>query len=137
MLSKIYPHPEEARSAVSKDARSFRSPLFLTIVACLLAVSAPARADESAAIYQAYWAGLPAGEIRLALRDEPGAYHDRIEIRSVGLPSLVTRFRGSAISEGRLIAGRLPLPARFDAAYDLRKRRDRRLSMVFAARGES
>jgi hypothetical protein len=103
----------------------------------LLSLAVPARADESAAVYQAYWAGVTAGEIRLTLRDEAAAYHDRIEIRSEGLARLVTRFRGSAVSEGRLAAGRLPLPARFEAAYDLRKRRDRRLSMVFAARGEA
>src|SRR4051794_28335492 len=95
---------------------------FVLILACTAA-----RAEGPAAIYRAYWAGLPAGEIRRALGDAPGAYQDRIEIRSLGLRSLVTRFRGSAVSEGRLAAGRLPLPARFDAAYDLRKRRDRRL----------
>ena len=105
------------------------------MVACVLTISAPAaRADEVAALYQAYWAGLPAGEIRLTLRDEAGGYRDQIDIRSEGLPRLVTRFRGSAVTEGRLAAGRLPQPSRFEAAYDLRKRRDRRLSMIFAPR---
>ena len=102
------------------------------MLACL---AQSTRADEVSALYQAYWAGLPAGEIRLTLRDEAIAYRDQIDIRTEGLPRLVTRFRGTAISEGRLAAGPLPEPSRYEAAYDLRKRRDRRLSMRFAAHG--
>jgi hypothetical protein len=93
-----------------------------------------AHADESAALYQVYWAGMPAGEIRLTLRDDPAAYRDEIQIRSTGLARLVTRFHGSATSEGRLIAEWPPLPLRYDAVYDLRKLRDRHLSMRFAPR---
>jgi hypothetical protein len=93
-----------------------------------------AQADETAALYRAYWAGLPAGEIRLTLRDDPAAYQGEILIRTEGLPRLLTRFRASAVSEGRLAAELLPAPIRYDAAYDLRKRRDRRLSMHFAPR---
>jgi hypothetical protein len=95
----------------------------------------PARAAEVSAMYQAYWAGLPAGEIRLSLRDEAGAYRDQIDIRSEGLPRLVSRFRGTAVSEGRLAADPRPEPSRYEASYDLRKRRDRKLSMQFAAKG--
>ena len=93
-----------------------------------------ARADAVSAMYQAYWAGLPAGEIRLTLREDAGSYRDQIDIRSEGLPRLVTRFRGTAVTEGRLIAGPRPQPSRYEAAYDLRKRRDRKLSMHFAAK---
>jgi hypothetical protein len=98
------------------------------------AVLHSAQADETAALYRAYWAGLPAGEIRLTLRDDPAAYQGEILIRTEGLPRLLTRFRASAVSEGRLVAELLPAPIRYDAAYDLRKRRDRRLSMHFAPR---
>src|SRR6266404_3328585 len=109
--------------------------IHLGLVGVLLAlVTATAQADETAALYQAYWAGLPAGEIRLTLRDDPAAYRDEILIRTEGLPRLLTRFRASAVSEGRLAAEHLPAPIRYDAAYDLRKRRDRRLSMQFTAR---
>lgn len=104
------------------------------LVWAVAAVLHSARADESAALYQAYWAGLPAGEIRLTLRDDPAAYRDEIAIRSEGLPRLVTRFRASAVSEGQF-AAELPVPIRYDAAYDLRKRRNLVLSMAFAARG--
>jgi hypothetical protein len=93
-----------------------------------------AHADETAALYQASWAGLPAGEIRLTLRDDPAVYRGEIVIRTEGLPRLLTRFRASAVSEGRLAAESLPAPIRYDAVYDLRKRRDRRLSMRFAQR---
>jgi hypothetical protein len=93
-----------------------------------------AHADETAALYQASWAGLPAGEIRLTLRDDPAAYRGEIVIRTEGLPRLLTRFRASAVSEGRLTAELLPAPIRYDATYDLRKRRDRRLSMRFVRR---
>ena len=109
----------------------------LRLAAAIWAVAAFApsvQADETAALYQAYWAGMPAGEIRLTLRDDPAAYRDEIAIRSEGLPRLLTRFRGSAVSEGRLAAARQPAPSRYDAVYDLRKRRDRRLGMRFAAR---
>src|SRR5207245_442752 len=93
-----------------------------------------AHADETTALFQANWAGLPAGELRLTLRDDPALYRSDIQIRSEGLARLLTRFRGSAVSEGRLAAGHLPAPVRYDAAYDLRKARDRHLSMAFAAR---
>jgi hypothetical protein len=94
----------------------------------------PAAASEVAAVYQAYWAGLPAGEIRLGLREGAGLYRDKIAIRSTGLPWLVTRFRGTAVSGGR-DPGSRPVPSRYEALYDLRKRRDKRLSMVFDNRG--
>ncbi len=92
---------------------------------------------EVSALYQAYWAGLPAGEISLTLRDDAAGYRDEIEISTEGLPHLVTRFRGSAVSEGRLVADPLPAPLHYDALYDLRKHRDKRLSMLFTRRDGS
>jgi Protein of unknown function (DUF3108) len=97
------------------------------------AVLCSAQAEETA-LYQAYWAGLPAGEIRLTLRDDSAAYRGEIQIRTEGLARLLSRFRGSAVSEGRLAAEPLPAPTRYDASYDLRKAHDRRLSMEFAPR---
>ncbi len=110
----------------------------LTILICTIPPTVDAaEAEEVAALYQAYWVGLPAGEIRLALRDDPAAYQGEILIRTEGLPRLLTRFRASAVSEGRFAAALLPAPIRYDAAYDLRKRRDRRLSMRFTPRAGS
>ena len=99
--------------------------------------AAPARAGEVVAIYTAYWAGLPAAEIRLRLRDGDAAYHNEIEISTKGLPQLVTHFKTTASAEGRLAAGRLAAPSRYDAVYDLRQRRDRRVSMRFTPRGSA
>src|SRR6202035_6000765 len=47
---------------------------------------------------------------------------------------LLTHSRAPAVSEAGLAAGGPPAPARYDALYDLRKGRDRRLSMRFADR---
>jgi hypothetical protein len=104
------------------------------LICAAAAVTCSAQADENAAHYQASWAGMPAGEIRLTLRDDLAAYRTEIVIRSEGLPRLVPRFRGSATSEGRFGAERSPAPIRYDAVYDLRKRRDNRLNMQFASR---
>jgi hypothetical protein len=98
------------------------------------AVSSPAGAVDVAALYQAYWAGLPAGEIRLALHDGATAYRDRIEIRTEGLSHLFTRFRGVAVCDGRLGATMMPAPEHYDASYALRKNRDKRLVMRFETR---
>jgi Protein of unknown function (DUF3108) len=106
---------------------------------CLLAVtllSCPAsgRADDIVALYAAYWAGVPAGQIRLRLHDETAAYRDEIDISTMGLPSILSKFRATALAEGRLAMGRPAEPTRYDATYDLRKRRDRRISMHFITR---
>jgi hypothetical protein len=97
--------------------------------------AAPARAGEVIAVYAAYWAGFPAAEIRLRLRDGDAAYRNEIEINTKGLPHLLTHFRTTTSAEGRLVAGRPAEPSRYDAIYDLRQRRDRRISMRFVPRG--
>ena len=77
------------------------------VLAAALSVAigaAPAHAGDVVAIYAAYWAGLPAAEIRLRLRDGDAAYHDEIEISTKGLPPLFTHFRTTASAEGRLAA---------------------------------
>ena len=96
---------------------------------------ARARADDIVALYAAYWAGVPAGEIRLRLHEDgAAAYRDEIEIRTAGLPALLSKFRATAQAEGRLSVGRPAEPSHYDATYDLRKRRDRRISMHFVTR---
>jgi len=106
---------------------------------CLLAVAllllaANARADDIVAVYAAYWAGLPAGEIQVRLHDGAAAYHDEIEIRTTGLPALITRLRGTGIAERRLAADRPAEPSHYDAIYDLWKRRNSHISMRFVTR---
>jgi len=114
------------------------APLELSLLAFFLslglAASPAARAAEVSALYEASWAGLPAAHIRLTLHRDGDAYRTEIAVVSEGLPQLVSRFRGTALAEGKLTAGGVPAPLRYDADYDLRKRRDRKLRMVFVAR---
>jgi hypothetical protein len=111
---------------------------FRWVVAAALSAAAgavPAHAGEVVAVYAAYWAGLPAAEIRLRMHDGDAAYHNEIEISTKGLPHLFTNFRTTASAEGRVAAGRQAEPSRYDAVYDLRQRRDRHISMRFNPRG--
>src|SRR3954466_7700602 len=101
--------------------------------AALFAVGSTALASETAALYQAYWAGLPAGDIKLVLQDDPGGYRDEIVIRSEGLAWLFTKFRGTAVAEGRFADGP-PAPEHYEAHYDLRKARGKRQTMRFISR---
>jgi Protein of unknown function (DUF3108) len=103
-------------------------------LAALTTGAGRAAAEPIVAFYAAYWAGLPAGRIRLELRDGGPGYHDEIAIDTEGLPHLFTRFRATASAEGRLAADRPAEPSRYLAVYDLRKRRDRRVSMQFVSR---
>jgi Protein of unknown function (DUF3108) len=96
---------------------------------------AGAHAADLVATYSASWAGLPAAGIRLELDDGAAAYRDRIEIRTMGLPRLVIRFRGTAVAAGHFAASGAAEPSRYDAYYDLRKRRDRHISMRFVDSG--
>lgn len=100
----------------------------------LLLVAAPARGEDAAALYHVYWAGAPAAELRLSVHDGADGYRNEIAIRAEGLARWVTHFRAVATASGRLVSGFLPAPASFEARYDLRKRRDRILSMRFVGR---
>ena len=118
-----------------------RVPRRLLGAAAALALSSVASAaafgGEMAGLYQAYWAGLPAGDIKLVLRDDPGAYRDEIAIRSEGLAWLFTKFRGTAVAEGKLAADKPPAPDHYDAHYDLRKSHGKRQTMRFASRASA
>lgn len=106
----------------------------MLLAASLVLGAAAAHADDISALYRATWAGLPAAHIRLTLHDGADGYRDEIAIASEGLPHLVTHFRGTAVAQGRLDGSQQPLPARFNADYDLRKRKNRRLRMNFVSR---
>jgi uncharacterized protein DUF3108 len=93
-----------------------------------------ARAEEVAAFYRATWAGLPAAEVRLGLGDTPSDYRHEIRIDTQGLPQWLTKFRADAVGEGKLAGDGSATPARYDARYDLRKRRDQHLSLRFVER---
>jgi hypothetical protein len=99
---------------------------------------APLAAAEPLTLhYASRWAGLPAGDIDLQFEDQPDAYRSQIAIRTAGIPRWFTRFRGQAISEGALSALGLATPGRYDATYDLRSRKDKRISLHFERSGEA
>jgi Protein of unknown function (DUF3108) len=109
---------------------------FAVIVAAALSVAGAIRPESGysqplIAVYEAFWGGLPAAQIRLEFDGSSTEYRDSIVVRSDGLPRLVTRFRGTATAEGSLGAERPAEPARYDAVYDLRKRRNSHISMRF------
>jgi hypothetical protein len=127
-LGRISPQPHGARCWFFHTA--------VAVIVLLLSAGA-SRGGEIVADYTAYWAGLPAAEIRLRLHDAADAYQDEIEIRSEGLPRLVAHFHGTARADGSLSAGRPAAPSRYDALYDLRKRRNSLVSMRFVAHGDA
>jgi len=104
-------------------------------VSCLLLAAPSARAEETTALYRAYWAGAPAAVLRLTVHDGPDGYRHEMSIRSEGLPKAVTRFRGTAVASGRYGSGLAPVPLHYAARYDLRKRKDRILNMPFVVAG--
>jgi hypothetical protein len=85
--------------------------------------------------YTSRWAGLPAGEIEIRFEDRPGSYRSQIAIWTAGLPRWFTRFRGTAISEGGLSPLGLAAPSRYDATYDLRARKGKRVSVHYRQYG--
>jgi hypothetical protein len=106
----------------------------LAALALLLLLAAPARAGALEAHYVATWAGLPAGEVMMRLEDDGALYRGRLDMRTEGLPRWLTRFQGTAVSEGRLAADGTAHPLRYDALYDLRKRKNKLNSLRFVAR---
>jgi hypothetical protein len=106
--------------------------------ALLLVISEDAiGADRFVVDYTAYWAGLPAAQIRLVLSADASAYQDEIDIKSEGLPQLITHFRASAEVGGRLVPGRPAAPLHYDARYDVRRWRNSRIAMRFVDHGSA
>ncbi len=114
------------------------SPIAAAVLAALLVAipgACPAAAEPQTLRYVATWAGLPAGEVHLQLAEGTDGFRSQIDISTEGLPRWLTRFRARGISEGIVPAGGLAAPARYDAAYDLRSRKGKRISMRFVGNG--
>jgi hypothetical protein len=107
--------------------------VILAAVAFALAVK-PAEGEGFVGLYAAYWAGLPAAQVRISARESSERYSDRIDIRTVGLPWLFTRFRTTARARGRFADGGSAEPLRYDALFDLRRAKDRRITLRFLAK---
>jgi hypothetical protein len=105
------------------------------LLAAPLAAASPGAAEPQTLRYTATWAGLPAGEVHLQLAEGASAFRAQIDISTVGIPRWLTRFRARGISEGALPTDGLATPTRYDAAYDLRSRKGKRISMRFVGNG--
>jgi len=107
-----------------------------TAFGCVLAVAIlvgarPAAAELQTLRYVATWVGLPAGEVHLQLAEETNGFRSQIDISTEGMPRWLTRFRARGISEGPVAPDGLAAPARYDAVYDLRSRKGKRISVRF------
>jgi hypothetical protein len=105
---------------------------FLGVVLVLgLLVVHPGEAAPLTLHYAATWMGLPAAEIDVQIDESMSAYRSEIDIRTIGLPRWFTRFRARGLSEGAVSGVGLAEPARYDAFYDLRSRKNKRVSLRF------
>jgi hypothetical protein len=111
--------------------------IFQTALAIGLLGALPAAGESLTLRYTASWAGLPAAEIHLRLEEGSAGFRSQIDIKTEGLPRWFTRFRAHGLSEGAVALDGLAAPRRYDATYDLRQRKDKRVSMHFVAHGGS
>src|SRR4051794_20001446 len=111
--------------------------IFRTALAVGLLGALPAAGEPVTLRYTATWAGLPAAEIHLRLDEGKAEFRSQIDIKTEGAPRWFTRFRARVISEGAVAADGLAAPTRYDAYYDLRSRKDKRISMRFLRNGAS
>lgn len=79
--------------------------------------------------YSATWGGGPAAEIVLSLDEHGGAFRNQLDIRTVGLARWLSGFKARAVSEGHADTAVTPLA--YDAVYDSRKKRDKRINVQF------
>lgn len=107
--------------------------LCAVLALCTLARVAPA--EPLTLRYSATWGGGAAADIRLHLEDKGGAFHNRLDIETVGLARLLSGFRASATSAGQTDSDDVA-PHAFDAVYDSKKKRDKRVRLNFVASGD-
>jgi hypothetical protein len=104
--------------------------------ALVLSCFAGAKAAEPLSLrYSATWGGGAAADIRLHLEDNGGAFRNRLDIETVGLARLLSGFRASATSAGRTASDDV-MPLAFDATYDSKKKRDKRVKLNFVLDGD-
>jgi hypothetical protein len=84
--------------------------------------------------YDATWASLPAGHLVASFNDDNRAYHDSLQMDTVGLPQLLLHFRARVESAGTFAANGTAQPERYNVDYDLRKYRDQRVRVTYVAR---
>ncbi len=101
---------------------------FCAAVALCVAASA-ASAEPLALRYSATWGGGRAAEIRLLLDEDGAKFRNQLDLTTVGLAWVLSGFKLRATSTGVAETG--ITPRAFDAVYDSRRRRDRRIDLQF------
>ncbi len=102
------------------------------VLNCLAGLAA---AEPLTLRYSATWGGGAAADIRLHLEDKGGAFHNRLDIETVGLARFLSGFRASATSAGHTDSDDV-MPLAFDAVYDSKKKRDKRVRLNFVPDGD-
>jgi hypothetical protein len=107
------------------------------LVGLVIAAAGPAWAGAASysTTYYASWAGLPAAWIRLTVHDGATRYDDAIVIQTIGLPGFFTRFRTSAMAEGRRDNTTSVTPSAYEAVFDLRQQHNSCISMRYVHSG--
>ncbi|HUN52768.1 MAG TPA: DUF3108 domain-containing protein [Candidatus Sulfotelmatobacter sp.] len=98
-----------------------------SIAAAILALASLAHAAVGAPAqyrFAATWADLPIADIYLTLDDQGDGYRAAIDIRSLGLMKLLSKFGAHGTAEGKFTADGGILPTRYDTDYKLRKKRN-------------
>jgi hypothetical protein len=102
------------------------------VLCCLAGV---ATAEPLTLRYSATWGGGAAADIRLHLDDTGGAFHNRLDIETVGLARFLSGFRASATSAGQTASDDV-LPLAYDAVYDSKRKREKRVRLNFVPSGD-
>jgi hypothetical protein len=89
-----------------------------------------ASAEPLSLRYSATWGGGTAADIRLVIDESDGRFHNRLDLETVGLARLLSGFRMRASSIGQSDVEEVA-PRAFDAVYDSRKKRDKRIALNF------
>jgi hypothetical protein len=71
----------------------------------------------------------------LTYHESSDGYRVEIAVRSEGIARVLSRFRGTAVADGNFAANGSLRPLRYTADYDLRKRKNSKLRVMFVARG--
>lgn len=106
----------------------------LAILAVALLPLGRAGAEPLALRYSASWGGGPAAEIELRLEEDAAAFRNRLAIETVGLARMLSGFRAQVASEGAFRLG--VVPDSYDAIWDSRKKRAKRVNMRFVPDGD-
>jgi Protein of unknown function (DUF3108) len=106
---------------------------FGALLAVCLAANAAA-AERLTLRYSATWGGGRAADIQLLLDENGPTFRNQLDIETVGLARLLSGFRARAISAGAAEAE--IAPRAFDAVYDSKRKRDKRIDLQFVERAD-